>query len=323
MISTLARNFAVCDNWHASVPGPTFPNRSFLHAGTSNGFVSNGPFDQWAEHHSPTIFNRMAERNLAARIYHTGTGPHSHPALLYELHPSIKRSEFPPRTFADFLHDAKAGNLPEYAFIEPCIIGSDKRWTPNDQHPTRDIRFGEDLIQQVYEALRKSPQWNETFLIVTYDEHGGFFDHRYPPAAVPPLPMPSKEGFLFGQFGVRVPAVLVSPRIEAGTVFHPSQPVDHTSVIRTICARWNPDPFMPRDIAACDLSAVLGHALRTDAPVIGPVHLPAEAVQENLPLNDLQRDYVALVAANRGVRPAALATEQDARSFLAGIVAKD
>ena len=67
VISTLARNFAVCDNWHASVPGPTFPNRSFLHAGTSNGFVSNAPVDQWAAYHSPTIFNRMAERNLAAQ----------------------------------------------------------------------------------------------------------------------------------------------------------------------------------------------------------------------------------------------------------------
>ncbi len=317
VIAELAQNFAVCDNWHASIPGPTFPNRSFLHAGTSNGFVSNGPVTKWKSHHAPTIFNRLAAHNLKAKIYHSGSGPgSSFPALVYELHPPVTKAAFPPASFADFQNDAKNGTLPAYSFIEPEIIGSDAGWAANDQHPVRDIRYGEDLIQKVYEAVRHSPQWNDIFLIVCYDEHGGFFDHRDPPAATPPASGAGEDGFTFHQFGVRVPGVLVSPWIPAGTVFHPSKPVDHTSVIRTICARWGLPALTGRDAAACDLSAVLGNTLRTDAPDIGGVILPPSG-PANLPLNDLQRDYLELMAANRGLALPALRTEEDARAFAA------
>ena len=190
----------------------------------------------------------MRAAGLSANIYHggggPGTGPNAHPALVYELHPPITVAEFPPATLGAFLKDAQGKNgrkLPDYSFIEPDIIGSDTNWNPNDQHPPRDIRWGEDLMQQVYQAISTGPFWEDTLFIITYDEHGGFFDHQYPPAAIPPslLPLPGQDGFEFNQFGVRVPAVLISPRIEAGTVFHPACPVDHTSVIRTICARWN------------------------------------------------------------------------------------
>ncbi len=330
VICSLARNFGVCDNWHASIPGPTFPNRSFLHAATSNGFVSNGskkshtdPLSKWSHQHAPTIFNRMRAAGLSAKIYHGGGGPPHHPALVYELHPPITVAEFPRASFNDFLDDAKGKHhrkLPDYSFIEPDIIGSDKNWNPNDQHPPRDIRWGEDLIQQVYEAISTGPFWEDTFFIITYDEHGGFFDHRYPPAAIPPslLPEPGQENFEFNQFGVRVPGVLVSPRIEAGTVFHPECPVDHTSVIRTICARWNLKPLTERDTFACDLAAVLGNSVRKDVPKIAKVDL-SNAKVENLPLNDLQQDYLGLVAANRGIELPHLETEDDARAFLAAI----
>ncbi len=324
VISELARNFAVCDNWHASIPGPTFPNRSFLHAGTSNGFVSNGPVTKWKSHHAPTIFNRLADRQLKAKIYHSGSGPSTHngshtssfPALVYELHPPVTKTAFPPATFEEFKNDAANGALPAYSFIEPEIIGDDANWKPNDQHPVRDIRYGEDLIQKVYEAVRHSPQWNDIFLIVCYDEHGGFFDHRDPPPATPPESGSGEDGFTFNQFGVRIPAVLVSPWIPAGTVFHPSKPVDHTSVIRTICARWGLPGLTHRDAAACDLREVLSDTLRTDAPDISGVVLPP-STPENLPLNDLQHEYLELVAANRGIALPALATEDDARAFAA------
>jgi phospholipase C len=331
VICSLAQNFAVCDNWHASVPGPTFPNRSFLHAGTSNGFVSNGSktnntIAKWSQHHAPTIFNRMKDAGLSAKIYHGGGGPTGFPALVYELHPPITRAAFPPNSFnGDFLADAKGTDkrkLPEYSFIEPDVIGSDTNWNPNDQHPARDIRWGEDLIQQVYQALSTGPFWDDTLLIITYDEHGGFFDHRYPPAAIPPsLLQLGEENFAFTQAGVRIPAVLVSPRIEAGTVFHPTCPVDHTSVIRTICARWNLPPLTLRDAAACDLSAVLGDSIRKDVPTIAKVDL-SNANVETLPLNDLQQDYLALVAANRGVELPHMETEDHARAFLATVANK-
>jgi phospholipase C len=217
--------------------------------------------------------------------------------------------------------DAKGNRrkLPNYSFIEPEIIGSDgNQWHPNDQHPPRDIRWGEDLLQQIYQAISTGPYWDDTLLIVTYDEHGGFFDHRFPPAALPPSFEPGEENYIFSQFGVRVPAVLVSPRIEVGTVFHPTCPVDHTSVIRTICARWNLPGLTPRDSIACDLAAVLGDTIRKDVPRIAKVDL-SNAKAENLPLNDLQHDYLALVAANRGIELPRLETEDHARAFLATI----
>ena len=320
VICSLARNFAVCDNWHASVPGPTFPNRSFLHAGTSNGFVSNGSqqtIGKWSTKHAPTIFNRMKDAGLSAKIYHSHGGPNGFPALVYELHPPITRAAFPLSSFGDFVDDAqgkldahgKHRKLPNYSFIEPEIIGSDgNNWTPNDQHPARDIRWGEDLMQQTYEAISTGPYWEDTLFIITYDEHGGFFDHRFPPAALAPSFEPGEEGFGFTQFGVRVPAVLVSPRIAAGTVFHPTCPVDHTSVIRTICARWNLKALTPRDAFACDLAAVLGDSVRKDVPKIGKVDL-SNAKAENLPLNDLQQDYLSLVAANRSIALPHIETE--------------
>jgi phospholipase C len=325
VLCTLARQFAVCDNWHASVPGPTFPNRSFLHAGTSNGFVSNvdkdGKVTKWSTKHAPTIFNLMREHNRSTKIYHSHGGPNHHPALVYELHPPISPTDFPRHTFGEFVDDAKNGNLPDYSFIEPEIIANDgTKWNPNDQHPARDIRWGEDLIQQVYAAVSHPKNWENTLLVITYDEHGGFFDHRFPPAAIPPGFEISEENFGFTQFGVRVPAVLVSPRIPAGTVFHPTCPVDHTSVIRTLCARFNLPPLTPRDAVACDLAAVLTDKVRTgdDLPTIEKVDL-SDAKPEVLPLNDLQQDYLALVAANRGIALPKMENEDHARAFLASI----
>lgn len=326
VICSLARNFAVCDNWHSSIPGPTFPNRSFLHAATSNGFVSNGPVTKWGAKNAPTIFNRLRDAGLTGRIYHSHKGPTGFPALVYELHPPISPTLFPPASFDDFVKDAQGakdakGNprkLPEYAFIEPEIIGSDSKWNPNDQHPPRDIRWGEDLMQQTYEAISTGPYWKDTLLVITYDEHGGFFDHRYPPADVPPIPVPGEENFAFNQLGVRVPAVLVSPRIEAGTVFHPKCLVDHTSVIRTICNRWGLPGLTLRDLGACDLAPALGDTVRTDIPKIAKVDTSGLSV-ENLPLNDLQRDYLNLVAANRGIKLPHIETEDHARAFMATV----
>jgi phospholipase C len=326
VIDTLARQFAVCDNWYASVPGPTFPNRSFLHAGTSNGFVSNSDpgskpstFKKWSKKHAPTIFNRLKDAKLKANIYHSHDGPGVFPALVYELHPTVTKADFPRRTFEQFQSDAGSGNLPEYSFIEPEIAGSDKNWLPNDQHPARDIRYGEDLIQQTYQAITSHKNWENTLFIITYDEHGGFFDHRFPPNAVPPSLDVSEEDYRFNQFGVRVPAVLVSPRIPAGTIFHPSGGhVDHTAVIHTICKRWNLPVLTTRDAFACDLSEVLTDTVRTDIPTIPKVQLPASQ-PNNLPLNDLQQDYLGLIAANRGIELPHLETEDDARGFMAKI----
>ena len=127
----------------------------------------------------------------------------------------------------------------------------------------------------MYEALRGGPGWNQTLLIITYDEHGGLYDHVPPPSgATPPDNSVGEFGFDFTRFGVRVPGVLVSPLIPAGTVYRPagSTPIDHTSVLKTIETRWGLPALTARDAAAPDLGGALTLTTpRTDDPLAGVV----------------------------------------------------
>jgi phospholipase C len=162
--------------------------------------------------------------------------------------------------FTDFQSDAAAGTLPQYSFLEPSW-GS----TGNSQHPNYDVSLGEKLILDVYNAVLNGPGWNQTLLFITYDEHGGLYDHVPPPSgATPPDATPGEFGFDFTRFGVRVPAVLVSPLIPAGTVFRVPgpTPLDHTSVLKTIQTRWGLPALTARDAAAPDV----GDVLRLTAP---------------------------------------------------------
>ena len=130
------------------------------------------------------------------------------------------------------------GSLPLDSFIEPSFTID-----PNDEHPPHDVRLGEQFIHDVYQAVSTGRDWEQTLLLITYDEHGGCYDHVPPPwNATPPDPEsnPGEAGFCFNRFGVRVPALLISPYIEAGTVFRSttSVPYDHTSILATILRDW-------------------------------------------------------------------------------------
>jgi phospholipase C len=235
-LHTLARNFAVCDRWFSSMPGPTWQNRFFVHSATCLGHL-NMPSgsDPWHLHayYQTTIYDRLSDANVNWKIYYDGI-PQS--IVLTRLWTRYVTG----RGYAsmdDFVAQA-AGNpddFPEYAFIEPLYFGN----IENDQHPPADVRRGEQLIATVYNALRKNEDlWKSTLLIVAYDEHGGFFDHVYPPATVAPDEYTTE--WTFDQLGVRVPAILVSPWIAPGvihTVF------DHTSLLRYLTEKWNLAPL--------------------------------------------------------------------------------
>jgi phospholipase C len=160
----------------------------------------------------------------------------------------------------------RRGRLPNYSFIEPRYYPS--VWTkkvPNDQHPPHNILYGEQLIATVYNAVRNAPTWHSTLLIVTYDEHGGCFDHVAPPAAVSPGG-PYPAAFAFDRYGVRVPAVLISPYISPGKIIRPPQkpageptyPFDHASIIATLQRLFALGaPMTPRVAAAPDLLCAL------------------------------------------------------------------
>lgn len=162
------------------------------------------------------------------------------------------------RFYEEFHRDAAQGTLPSYSFIEPRYFSD---WSmPNDQHPPHVVTLGEQLIADVYNTLRNGKAWTKTLLIIIYDEHGGCYDHVIPPTAVPPGPIASAP-FNFDRYGVRVPAVIVSPYIQQSSVLRPpgTIPYDHTSVIATLRKRF-PElgpPLTARDAVAPDLSGVL------------------------------------------------------------------
>jgi len=176
----------------------------------------------------------------------------------------------------------QAGNLPEYTFIEPCYGGflSTDFASGNSMHPQDDVRAGDALIKQIYETLRNSELWQDTLLVITFDEHGGFFDHVPPPAAVPTgddatYANPADD-FSFNLYGVRVPAVVISAYTQKGTVIgadpgDSTTVFDHTSILATVEARFGLPPLTERDQQANTLEAALNlDSPRTDAPTTLP-----------------------------------------------------
>jgi phospholipase C len=280
VLSTLAREFAVFDAWFAGVPSQTYCNRSFFHASTSHGFVTNkhgGGYEKWLNApETPTIFNRLEEAGLSWKIYFDEMQLVS---LTGVLHAPVLEEFWRTEHFAymsDFYDDAKNGALPAYAFIEPRLV-----YNHNDFHPpfgvyrssevdgkmvvdsaVSDVRAGEKLVAAVYDAVRQSasPQGSNalnTLLLITFDEHGGTYDHVTPPRAVPPVENaePGEMGFRFDRLGGRVPAIAVSAYTRAGTIIHDE--MHHGSVIATLARRHGLRPLTRRDEGANTLFPVL------------------------------------------------------------------
>ena len=231
VISALATNYAICDAWHASVPSNTWPNRCFFHSGTSNGNMVNGKIPNPFLWDVRNIFNVLDDIGASWKVYHDTVIV---PSLTWLMFPNLwlKLGHF--ATFDAFKNDCASGNLPQYSFVEPSFLIN-----PNDEHPPHDVVAGEQFLYQIWQAVSTSPAWPETLLMITYDEHGGIYDHVHPPygAATPDEKSnPGEEGFTFNRFGVRVPLVLVSPWIQAGTVFRSptATPCDHTSLLATL-----------------------------------------------------------------------------------------
>lgn len=231
VLSKLAKSFALCDHWHSSVPGETWPNRNFAHAATSNGQVNI----KVGFYPNPTVYELLSDAHHSWTIYHDGPAQSwAFPALWTGR---VGRGEFQP--MSDFYRAVDENRLPSYSFIEPRHYALLKGYT-NNQHPSENSRdpsnfyAGEKLICDIYSALiAKEEVWKKCLFVITYDEHGGLYDHVYPP--IDPTRFTVNEQhpqFDFSMLGIRVPAVLVSPYISAGTV--DSTQYDHTSIIRSL-----------------------------------------------------------------------------------------
>lgn len=222
----LAEQFVVCDHWFSSLPGPTWINRLFAHAGTSLGHVSE-PGSMFSSkmhvYDERTLYDELHDAGIDWRIYF-GDVPQS----LVLTHQLTHLGSY--RRFRHWRGDIANGDLPAYTFIEPTYFGPDE----NDQHPPHDVLRGDALIAEVYNTLRaNSALFAKTLLIVMYDEHGGFFDHVVPPPTV--APDDHTQHYSFDRLGFRVPVVLVSPMLDPGIV---SEVFDHTSLLRMAGGLW-------------------------------------------------------------------------------------
>ncbi len=316
VLSALARGFATFDHWFCDVPSQTFPNRSFFHAASSSGYVVNvSPADSFPLHNSAeTIFERLDAAGLSWRVY---CDPPSHVSVTGLIHaPRLFRYFGTNFVSTDrFWADAAAGQLPAYSFIEPNLL-----YGHNDMHPAFDALFpgvhldppssllgGEALLAGVYDAVRSaaSPGGSNAFntlLLVTFDEHGGTYDHVPPPAAPPPDPAApaGQYGFRFDRLGLRVPTIAISPWVPERAVV--AESYQGSSVIATLRRRWNlGTPLTGRDAAAPDLTPVLSLASPRD-----PAGWPGVTPRPVPPFTDQAPRHPVLSALARSALFAAL-----------------
>ncbi len=275
VLSNLAKGFAVSARWFAAVPTQTFPNRAFAVAGTSLGYVDNSARGHPA-FDTPSVFGKLADAGQTWKIYGYSGVPLTAGDFPDTVQPGPNGEVV--SGFTRFQDDAAKGQLAAFSYIEPewatyrVGTGDHNFQMENDQHPVSNLAVGEKLLYDVYQALHNGPAWAKTLLIVTYDEHGGNYDHVHPPTgAIAPDGIIGPSGFDFTRFGVRVPAVIVSPLIPPGTILRAPEngpPFDHTSIIATLRARFGLAALGKRDAAAPGVGSVLSLPTpRTDDPL--------------------------------------------------------
>jgi phospholipase C len=271
----LYNTFAMGDHYFASAPTQTFPNRMYLMAGSSFGHIRNDNFPPTpGEFPQKTVFDEMDAAGVSWKVYYSqslGGFPLAY-ALLF-AHQRESADFFKVRPITEYFTDAAAGTLPQVAFIDQILLGPNN--VENDEHPPANVQVGERFVKQVTDALFASPEWSSSALFLTYDEHGGFFDHMAPPAAIPPddIPPMLQPGDVpggFDTYGVRVPAVVVSPYSRPHFVSHRVN--DHTSILRFIEIRFGLAALSRRDAAANPMLEFFDFSQRSFAT---PPSLPA------------------------------------------------
>ncbi|MBZ5713552.1 phospholipase C [Nannocystis pusilla] len=237
----LANEFALADRYFSSVPGPTWPNRMYLYAGSSYGRTVNVNFKPEA-----TIFDHLVTRGVTFKVYFSDTG-----GLGDFLTGLLPDPETQRRPIAQYFADAKAGQLPAVAFVNATFDAPEAMATW--EHPPSVPQLGQRFVAEVVSALMTSPNWSSSALFFAYDEHGGLFDHVAPPRACPPdahAPelQPHDRPGKFDQLGVRVPMMVISPFARKHYVSH--EVYDHTSILRFIEARFVLPALTARDANA-------------------------------------------------------------------------
>ncbi|MFZ0044033.1 MAG: alkaline phosphatase family protein [Solirubrobacteraceae bacterium] len=256
----LATKFPIGDRWFCSALAQTDPNRRFLIAATANGMtddIGGSPGNLVPDASLPaptngTIFERMSAAGVSwidyCESFPTGA--------TMELYPTVDGpfSATNVKSFDQFYSDAASGALPSFSLLDP-------NYDTQSQEDPQNIVIGEALLAQVVKAVGSSPAWHQTLLIVNYDEHGGYYDHVPPPAAlapdsIPPMVQPGESTYDgYARYGFRVPSIVVSPYAKPGYVSHVVY--DHTSILALVERKWNLQAMTYRDANANDLTDFL------------------------------------------------------------------
>jgi len=241
----LANQFSIADHYFASALTQTFPNRMYLLAGTSFGHIRNDlpPSGGWKQ---KSVFNLLdaAKPKVTWKIYLASFE-------VEELFSYVVQHKSHISTMTQYYADAKAGKLPQVSFVESSPLG--KVNVESDEHPPANVQVGEKFTHDVIKALTTSPNWSSSALFLTYDEHGGFYDHVAPPAApkpdnIAPMLQPGDAPGAFDRYGIRVPTIVVSPYAKKHYVSHTVY--DHTSILHFIETRFGLPTLTKRDKAA-------------------------------------------------------------------------
>ena len=268
----LYKLFATGDRYFCSMLGPTFPNRFFLVAGTSFGHIRNDIPSTLTEFSQPTIFNQLDDAGVSWKIYFAQITEN----FVFAYVRNQPEGKVVP--IAEYFADAAAGTLPQVSFVEPVYIAGVN--VQSDEHPPANVQVGQDFAAGVINALLASPQWSDSALFFTYDEHGGFYDHvPPPPACVPdgiaPVLQPSDVVAVFDRYGIRVPMVVVSPYARKKFVSHTVY--DHTSILRFIQTRFDVPALTARDANADPMLELFDFAA---PPFTRPPKLPSPRINQ-------------------------------------------
>jgi phospholipase C len=321
VIRRLAEEFLVCDRWFASVPGPTWPNRDFVHAGTSMGHADSPDHGQmfWGYPHVRTIYHSLMDAGRTWKVYY-----HDFPqAFWFRDLLDYKDTNF--AHFDQVTVDVRSQTLANYSFIEPRYF-TDTVQGANDEHPPHDVRLGEALIAAVYNSLRASQLWNHTLFILVYDEHGGFYDHVAPQMTVnPDGQVSSAPSFAFDRLGVRVPALLISPWVGKHVI--DNTVYDHTSILGFLKKNFGLGDFLHRrDAMANTFEHNFLQSPRDDCPTTINVSISngpltrfsrSPSTLARRPLSDFQKALVALASSLSHPR-----RQHEAAAFIANQMSK-
>jgi phospholipase C len=274
VLAALAKGYTAFDAYFCSLLAGTWPNRLYQHCAATDidatgiypDLDNAGPVPTMTKPRPSklqlAIWDRIAEKGITGGYY-------SHDEPMTGLFASGKYDHIS-HSYEQFLTDARAGTLPNVAFVDPDYgLKAELTGTSNDMHPHGSVKVGDAFLAEVHEALRTSPQWSRMVFVLNFDEHGGFYDTVRPPKVrddnVNPNPGPHPD---YGNLGFRVPAIAMGPF--APQKVEKDGPYEHCSVLRMIEWRWGLEPMTARDRYARNLALALDLTHRRE-----PVELPA------------------------------------------------